>query len=99
MGLDPYGNVFIIFLSFLGQPTIRPIDHFSFRILVGGWLLIAIVLVNSYSSTIISYLLVTKMKPSINTFEDVFNSKEIGIVLREDYATGKQILASKSVLA
>ena len=56
------------------------------------------VLVNSYSSTIISYLLVTKMKPSINTFEDVVTSQEIGIVLRQDFVIGKQILASSQFL-
>lgn len=72
-----------------------PIDRLSFRLLVVGWLLIAMVLVNSYSSTIISYLSVAKMRPSINTFEDIVKSQDVGIILRKDYVIGKQILASR----
>ena len=47
-----------------------PGDRFSFRILVGAWLLAAMVLVNSYVGTIVSYLAITKMIPPINTMED-----------------------------
>jgi hypothetical protein len=46
-------------------------DRFSFRILVGAWLLAAMVLVNSYAGTIVSYnLAINKMIPPINTMED-----------------------------
>ena len=43
----------------------------SFRIIVRVWLLIAMVLVKSYASTVISHLTVPKMKPRINTLEDL----------------------------
>lgn len=68
--------------------------HLSFRILVGTWLLISMVLVNSYSSTVISYLTVPKMKPHINTFEDLATNKEIGIILLKDAVLAEQILVS-----
>ncbi|EFX66287.1 hypothetical protein DAPPUDRAFT_116519 [Daphnia pulex] len=73
-----------------------PVIRFSFRILVGGWLLVATVLVNSYSGTVVSYLTVPKMKPPINTFEDLANSKDVGILIKEDLVIGIQILAAQS---
>ena len=70
------------------------ISDASFRILVGAWLLVAMVLVNSYSSTVISHLTVTRNKPAINTFEDLADSKEVGIILKEDIFIGQQILVT-----
>jgi hypothetical protein len=66
--------------------------RFSFRILVGVWLLIATVLVNSYSSTVISYLTVPKMKPPINTFDDLAISEEVELVLLADNVITMQIM-------
>lgn len=60
--------------------------------MVGGWLLAMTVLVNSYSSTVISYLTVPKMKPIINSFEDLAASYDVGIVIREDVVLLQQIL-------
>lgn len=56
------------------------------------WLLIATVLVNSYSSTIISYLTVPRMKPPINTFEDLAASQDVSLVLLADNVIGQHIL-------
>nr|CAH0105018.1 unnamed protein product [Daphnia galeata] len=67
-------------------------DRHSFRILTGFWLLGAMVLVNSYSSIVISSLTVPKMKPPIETLKDLASSKEVGIVLRHDMTMGEQIL-------
>lgn len=64
----------------------------SFKVLVGVWLLLTTVLVNSYSGTVISYLTVPKMKPPIETFEDLTACETVGIILREDFVIGKQIL-------
>ncbi len=65
----------------------------SFRILVGVWLLVAMVMVNSYSGTVISYLTVPKMKPSINTFHDLaVNHQDIDIIIWEESALGQLIL-------
>ncbi|KAI9566014.1 hypothetical protein GHT06_009813 [Daphnia sinensis] len=68
----------------------------SFRILVGVWLLIATVLVNSYSGTIVSYLTVPKIKPSINTFEDLAVSTDVELIIKKDVVIGQQILVAKS---
>ena len=64
----------------------------SFRILVGAWLLVATVLVNSYSGTVVAYLTVPKMKPSINTFEDLAASEDVQLLIKEDVIIGQQIL-------
>jgi hypothetical protein len=76
-----------------------PVIRFSFRILVGGWLLVATVLVNSYSGTVVSYLTVPKMKPPINTFEDLANSKDVGILIKEDVVIGLQILVKYKMIS
>jgi hypothetical protein len=69
--------------------------HLSSRILVGVWILIATVLVNSYSGTVVSYLTVTKMKLPINTFEDLAASNEVEILIKEDVVIGQQILVKQ----
>lgn len=77
-------------IYFQGHPI--HVNHLSFRILIGAWVLVATVLVNSYSSTVISYLTVPKMKSAINTFEDLVASKDIKLILLADSITKKQIL-------
>jgi hypothetical protein len=77
-------------LLFVGGAVLLP--QCSFQILVGVWLLLTTVLVNSYSGTVISYLTVPKMKSPIETFEDLTACENVGIVLREDFVIGKQIL-------
>ncbi|XP_046635994.1 ionotropic receptor 93a-like [Daphnia pulicaria] len=64
----------------------------SFRILVGVWVLVATVLVNSYSGTVISYLTIPNMKPPINTFEDLVASEDVELIILADTMTKKQIL-------
>jgi hypothetical protein len=56
------------------------------------WLLLTTVLVNSYSGTVIFYLTVPKMKPPIETFEDLIACEDVEIILRQDFVIGKQIL-------
>lgn len=65
---------------------------FSFRILVGAWLLVALVLVNSYSSTVVSYLTLPRTKPTINSFEDLAADESVGIILHTDTLVGQRIL-------
>lgn len=60
------------------------------------WLLLTTVLVNSYSGTVISYLTVPKMKPPIETFDDLTVCENVGLILRQDYVIGKQILVTFS---
>ena len=69
-------------------------DRYSFRILAGFWVLVGMVLVNSYSGIVISSLTVPKMKKSIESLEDWAASDEVGVVLRLDVIPGEQILVS-----
>ncbi|XP_046454942.1 glutamate receptor 3-like [Daphnia pulex] len=68
----------------------------SFRVLAGAWVLCAMVLVNSYTGIVTSSLTTPKMKPPINTMEDLAASQEVNIVLRSDTSTGIQILQATS---
>lgn len=61
----------------------------------------ATVLVNSFSGNVISTLTVPKMITRINSFEDLAQSHDVGIILLEDTTIGQQILVSldlKSIL-
>ena len=69
-----------------------PFAKHSFRILAGCWLLAAFVLVNSYSSIVVSSLTLPKMKPTIESFEDLAASEEVSILLHTDFAISKEIL-------
>ena len=60
--------------------------------LLGFWLLAAIVLVNSYSSTVVSSLTVPRMMPSITSLEALAASKDVSILTKKDTAIGQQIL-------
>ncbi len=55
----------------------------------------AMVLVNSYSSIVISSLTVPKMMPPIETLEDLAASKDVQIIVRHDTLIGEQILVSE----
>lgn len=54
------------------------------------------VLVNSYSSTVISHLTVPKIKKSINSLEDLAASNDVKILIRKDVIIGQQILSAKT---
>ena len=49
----------------------------SYRLLVGFLLLAATVLVNSYSGTLVSSLTMTKLKPTVNSLEDLSASSDL----------------------
>nr|CAH0103993.1 unnamed protein product [Daphnia galeata] len=89
-----WSSYYAIYLAntLTNQGNAIPLRRLSFRILIGVWVLTATVLVNSYSSTVISYLTIPKMKPAINTFEDLANSQEVELILLADTMTKKQIL-------
>ncbi|XP_057381702.1 glutamate receptor ionotropic, kainate glr-3-like isoform X1 [Daphnia carinata] len=71
-------------------------SYLSFRIMTGIWVLCATVLVNSYTGIVILSLTKPRMKPTINSFEDLAASKEVLIVFRHDTAMGEQILKATS---
>ncbi|XP_046447449.1 uncharacterized protein LOC124196410 [Daphnia pulex] len=78
------------------QGNILAVNRLSFRFLVGTWALVATVLVNSYSSTVISYMTVSKNKPAINTFEDLVASENVELIVLADTTTKKQIMEAES---
>lgn len=66
----------------------------SLRVLLGVWVLMATVLVNVYSGTVISYLTVPRTKPPINTFEDLAANRDVGIILRTEAIITQYILVT-----
>ena len=70
-----------------------PLARHSFRVLVGCWLLVAVVLVNSYSCIVVSSLMVPTVHPAINSLENLAASNDVSLIIRKDYALGQQILA------
>lgn len=86
------GSILNFLISSLKGNSVPGARFFSSQMLIGMWLLIATVLVNSYSSTIISYLTVPRMKPPINTFEDLAASQDVSLVLLADNVIGQHIL-------
>lgn len=67
-------------------------QQYSFRILAAVWLLASLVLVNSYSSTVVSSLTVPLKNPPINSFEELAESNDVALVVNKETIIGKQIL-------
>ena len=89
-------SFYLIICSCLG--IYSPYAQHSFRILAGCWFLAALVLVNSYAGILASSLTLPKMKPAINSLEDLAASEDISLVLREDLVISQQILVRLSFL-
>nr|CAH0112523.1 unnamed protein product [Daphnia galeata] len=73
-----------------------PGSRFSFQIIIGAWLLAAMVLVNCYSGTVVSYLTAPKMIPSINNLEDLAASEDVGVLVLDNNVIGQQIMDAQS---
>lgn len=82
----------VLNVIFVGMYT--PFAIHSFRILAGCWLLATSVLVYGYSSTVVAALTVPKMKPAVNTFEDLVESQDVSLLIRGDLVVGQQIMVS-----
>ena len=65
------------------------ISHFSFRLAVGVWCLMAVVLVNVYSGNLFSYLAVPKLNPITNTLDE----------LADKYPQQKVVIEANSAMA
>ncbi|XP_046447218.1 glutamate receptor ionotropic, delta-2-like [Daphnia pulex] len=74
-----------VFNIMTNQGNTIHVSRLSFRILVGSWLLVATVLVYSYSSTVVSHLTIVVTKPHINSLEDLAASKDVGLLLLADF--------------
>ncbi|EFX78831.1 hypothetical protein DAPPUDRAFT_104959 [Daphnia pulex] len=73
-----------------------PGSRLSFRILMGAWLLAAMVLVNSYSGTVVSYLTAPKIIPSINTLKDLAASQDVGVIVLDNTVFAQDIMEAQS---
>jgi ionotropic glutamate receptor len=91
-------HIFTSFSHFYGIGGSVPGSRLSFRILMGAWLLAAMVLVNSYSGTVVSYLTAPIMMPSINTLDDLAASEDVGILMVDNNVMGQQIMALRYLI-
>ena len=55
----------------------------SMRLVVAGWCLAGIVFVNSYTSSVVSYLMAPKFLPLINTVQDLADSHVLSVAIRK----------------
>lgn len=69
----------------------------SFRILAAVWLLASLVLVNSYSSIVVSSLTISLKTPPVNSFEDLAVNKDVALILHPDFVISKQILVKSAI--
>ncbi|XP_046454961.1 glutamate [NMDA] receptor subunit 1-like isoform X1 [Daphnia pulex] len=92
----PSSHMIYVINTLTNQGGREAFNRFSFRVLTGVWVLCAMVLVNCYTGIVTSSLTTPKMKPTINSFEDLAASEEVGIVLRSDTTIGNQILKATS---
>ena len=70
----------------------------SFRLIAGVWVLLGMVLVNSFSGILISSLTIPKMKPSIKSFEDLAASEDVEVLIRQDTGIGDAILVGQQLI-
>lgn len=77
-------------LHFIGDYT--PYSQLSFRILAGGLLLASLVLVNSYSSIVMSSLTVPIRNPAVNSLQDLVDNKDVSLIIQKDVIIGTIIL-------
>lgn len=66
----------------------------ALKIVVGGWCLVALVLVNSYSGKLISALIVPKLEPVVNSFEELANSKTLKVTVESNSVLSDIIMVS-----
>ena len=68
------------------------------RLAVAGWCLAAIVFVNSYSSSLVSYLMAPRYVPLMNTVQDLADSNVIHPFIRKDSFQSTTVLVSNAQL-
>jgi phage shock protein PspC (stress-responsive transcriptional regulator) len=69
-------NSIYVCSTILGQAEYFNHKKLSLRILMAIWLLMTLILVNSYTGNLISYLTVSKLNPIVNSYEDMADSSD-----------------------
>jgi len=68
--------------KFIGNFFVLPYTSFlSIRFIVGLVALMTVILFSSYTTTLISFLTVQKLKPVVNSFQELASSKEYQLVV------------------
>ncbi|XP_046461150.1 glutamate receptor ionotropic, delta-2-like [Daphnia pulex] len=67
------------------------------RIPIALWCLVAVVICNAYSGTLTSFLTVTKMKPIINSLEELASSDHYKLTAEYNSAFNDKFLVSKPI--
>ena len=65
------------------------------RLAVAGWCLAGIVFVNSYSSSLVSYLMAPRFVPLMNTVQDLADSNVIRPFIRKDSFQSTTVMVSR----
>ena len=68
------------------------------RILAGAWCLAAFVLVQAYTSTLITYIIVPHTQPLIESVYDIANNPDIKILLEKDRGLDLLFSVSKNLI-
>ena len=68
------------------------LNSLSSYIIVGIWLLVTVVLANAYAGTLFSFLSVAKLKPAIDSLEQLVKTENIQLILQAHTELADQIL-------
>ena len=74
-----------------------PNKKLSVRVLTGMWCLMAVVLINSYTGNLTSYLSIPKLNPIPNSFEELAASSDYKISLQANTVLTKSIMVKRCV--
>jgi len=62
------------------------------RLVIGTWCLMCVVIINSYTGNLTSYLAIPALKPIPNSFEELAASKDISLIVQHKSVLAEQIL-------
>ena len=87
-------NSIYVCSTILGQAEYFNHKKLSLRILMAIWLLMTLILVNSYTGNLISYLTVSKLNPIANSYEDLANSSDSALTVSDSSILTGRILVN-----
>jgi Ligand-gated ion channel len=88
-------NSIYVCSTMLGQAEYFNHKKLSLRILMAIWLLMTLILVNSYTGNLISYLTVSKLNPIANSHEDLADSSDSALTVSDSSILTRHILVKR----
>ena len=76
----------------LGCPIPSYASRHAMHILAGTWFLVMVVMDNSSSSTLISYLMALRMKSTVNSFQDLANNPDTKLTIEKSFVLTDTIM-------